>query len=161
MHKIRTKVVMTALVLILCGTEYTQTNDMLEAPMSMRRKENMTRPQAVVTIRFDSPLTDSEIAEAVEKAVLVESRGALVKNAFYADGDAVELGVKSGYPYEQLKVVPEDDYDGVFMLEGRYEAVQVVSHDWSGSVYAIGHGDYAAIKAVKAFAKVLDNVVNG
>lgn len=112
-------------------------------------------PIAVVTVRFDKQsITGGQVAALVQQVVGQDS---YVEQRRFYDGDVINFGKTSGYPYEHIRVVPSLDGMPYFRPEEPYSEVKVTSHSWGGSVYAIGYGQDSVTNAVKELAAELSD----
>ncbi|MFZ1075508.1 MAG: hypothetical protein WAN50_03990 [Minisyncoccia bacterium] len=108
------------------------------------------------TVSLPQPLTGQQIIGAVSAAVKANNLD-LINNMGFDDGACFEVGQSSGYPYEQLRVIPEIAGETVFHPDRVYRGPLVVeSHKWPVEFYPVGYSDDAPIWAVESFAAALD-----
>lgn len=107
-------------------------------------------PLAVVTVRFEQPVTGIQLAALIQQ--IASRTSTFVVEYRYYDGHVMSFGHRSDYLSGHVRVTPSLDGPAFFSPEENYAEVKVTSHSWDESVHTIRYDNQAVIDAVKRLA---------
>lgn len=116
---------------------------------------------ASFTVSFGRLVTGTELMAAV-KAVAETEWTRFRSDHDQADGEIYQIGQVSGYPYDNLIVIPVGDDNGV-RPHASYTQVVVRTNQWpdDGGTYMVPYSDDDFVEAVCKFGAELDRHLSG
>jgi hypothetical protein len=113
---------------------------------------NESDKTVVVTVRFNEPVTGTQIAALTQAAIARQQDVSKRFIVMHSDADDIfTFGQASGYPYNHV-LVSQSRALPVFRPLGTYLEVKITDHNWNCGGFSIGYNQQDVTDAVEAFA---------